>query len=162
MAEFGVVASVVGIASFGIQITQSLLKYYGSWKDYDSDVSSLNASLDILERNLNLLSETIQTHDAKALKVKGDAKENISRVDEAIKKLAVELRALQGTEPPNLGVRAAMRRHVRRALYPLKEETLVKIQRAVSEALTNLSLILHALQMSVYLRCVRIHSTLSN
>ncbi|OCK89794.1 uncharacterized protein K441DRAFT_699583 [Cenococcum geophilum 1.58] len=40
-----------------------------------------------------------------------------------------------------------MRRHVRRALYPFREETLSKIQRVVSEARSNLYLALQVLQV---------------
>ena len=77
--------------------------------------------------------------------------ENVDCVNVAMKKLEDELKKVQNTESPKPGVRAAMRRHVRRALYPFKEETLQEIQNAVSEARSDLELTLQVLHMLVYL-----------
>jgi hypothetical protein len=154
MAELGVASSVIGIISFGIQITQGLLKYYGSWKDQDNDVSDMCASLDSLSRTLTFLSETIQQHAASGMRIENSVEENVKHVDKAIKKLENELRKVRGTEPPQPGVRTAMRRHVRRALYPFKEKTLRKIQQAVSEARSNLGVALQVLQVFVYLEFI--------
>ena len=77
--------------------------------------------------------------------------ESVDCVNVAMKKLGNELKKVQNTESPKPEVRAAMRRHVWRALYPFKEETLQKIQNAVSEARFNSNLILQILHMLVYL-----------
>jgi hypothetical protein len=149
MAEAGVVASAVGILSFGIQIAQGFLKYYGSWKDYDSDILNLCSSLDSLKRNLVLLSETVQRQITPSMQIATDVKKSINRVHQEMKKLELELGKIHETESPKIGVRATIRRHVLRAYYPFKEETITKIQRVISEARANLNLILHVLQMHV-------------
>lgn len=151
MAELGVAASVVGIISFGIQIAQGLLQYYGSWRDQDSDVADMCASLDSLSRTLMVLSETFQRHDPPSMSMQKRVVESVDCVNIAMKKLDDELKKVQNTESPKPGGRAAMRRHVRRALYPFKEETLRKIQNAVSEARSDLNLTLQVLHMLVYL-----------
>ena len=69
MAELGVAGSVVGIISFGIQIAQGLLRYYGSWRDQDSDIADMCASLDSLSRTLAVLSETFQRHDPPSMSI---------------------------------------------------------------------------------------------
>jgi predicted transcriptional regulator with HTH domain len=153
MAEaLGVARSVAGIVSLGIQLTQGLLKYYGSWKDQDNDISDMCASLDSLRRTLVILSETIQPPARFGVSIKDSVEKNINRINGALEQLKDELRKVQGTEPLKPGARSAMRRHVRRALYPFREETLSKIQRVVSEARSNLDLALQVLQVFVYLR----------
>jgi ankyrin repeat domain-containing protein 50 len=155
MAELGIVSGAVGLVSFGIQITQGLLEYYGSWKDQDTDVSDMCASLDSLLRALTILRETKQRHATSSMQVENSVEEIVNRVDEAMKKLDDELRKVRGTEYPKPGgMRAAMRRHVRRALYPFKEQTLRKIQQVVSEARSNLGIALQVLQVFVYLEFV--------
>jgi phosphotransferase system IIB component len=74
---------------------------------------------------------------------------NMNRVDTDIRRLEVELKKVQSADNESLkpGVRAAMRRHARRAFYPFKEETLHKIQNAISEARSNLNLSLQVLDM---------------
>jgi hypothetical protein len=150
MAELGVAASVIGIISFGIHTAQGLLQYYGSWRDQDSDVADMCASLDSFSSTLEVLSETFQQHEPHSMSIEKRVVENVNRVNMAIKKLKDELNKLQSTECPKPGVRAAMRRHVRRALYPFKEETLRKIRDAVSEARSDLDFTLQVLQMLVF------------
>jgi hypothetical protein len=156
MAELGVAGSVVGIISFGIQIAQGLLRYYGSWRDQDSDIADMCASLDSLSRTLAVLSETFQRHDPPSMSMQKLVVESVNCVHVAMKKLEDELKKVQNTESPKPGVRAAMRRHVRRALYPFKEETLQKIQNAVSEARSNFNLTLQVLHMLVYLGLINL------
>jgi len=151
MAEaLGVAGSVVGIISLSIQISQGLLNYYGSWKDQDNAVSSTCASLEGLSKTLTILSTAIQTHSNLDKIIIKNVEEHVNRISGVLKKLEDELEKVQSTETPNPGMRAAMRRHVRRALYPFMEETLNKIQQAVAEARSNLDLALQALQMFVY------------
>ena len=154
MAEFGVAASVISIISFGIQIAQGLQQYYGSWRDQDSEVADMCASLDSLSRTLAVLSETFQRHDPPTMSIQKRVVESVDCANIAMKKLEDELKRLQNTESPKPGVRAAIRRHVRRTLYPFKEETLRKIQNAVSEARSDLNLTLQVLHMSVNLGLV--------
>jgi hypothetical protein len=81
---------------------------------------------------------------------------NVNCVNVAMKKLENELKKVQNTEFPKPEIRAAMRRHVRRALYLFKEETLQKIQNAVSEARSNFNLTLQVLHMLVYLKLINL------
>lgn len=151
MAGVGEAASVVGILSFGIEIAQGLLQYYGSWKDQDGNVADMCASIDSLSRTLAVLHKTFQPPDPPSTSIEKEVKEVADRVKMAMKKLKDELGKVRNTDSSKLGARAAIRRHVLRALYPFKEETLLKIQKAVSEARSNLNLILQVVQMLVYL-----------
>jgi hypothetical protein len=150
MAEaFGVAGSAVGIVSLGIQITQGLIKYYGSWKGQDIDIASICASLDSLSETLKILEKTIQPPARFNKDIKDNVEKNVNAISGAVQKLDDELRKVHDVESPKSGARFAMRRHVRRAFYPFKEETLNKIQRLVAEARQNLDLALLVLQMYV-------------
>jgi hypothetical protein len=92
MAELGVAASVVGIISFGIQIAQGILQYYGSWRDQDSDVADMCVSLDSLSRTLAVLSETFQRHDPPSMSIQKRVVESVDRVNIVMKKLKDELK----------------------------------------------------------------------
>ena len=118
MAELGVAASVVGIISLGIQVAQGLLQYYGSWRDQDSDIADMCASLDSLSRILTALSETFQRHDPPSMSIQKRVVESVDCVNIAMKKLKDVLEKVQSTESPIPGIRAAIRRHARRTLYP--------------------------------------------
>jgi len=151
---FGVTCGVVGIVSLGVQITQGLLKYYGSWKGQDSDILDMCASLDSLSRILTILWKTIQPPTTFSVSINECVEKNITFVKGAMEKLEEELKKVQGTESPEPGARSTMRRHVRKALYPFREETLRKVRRAVSEARQDLNTALQVLQVFVYLEFI--------
>lgn len=150
MAEaFGIAGSAVGIVSLGIQITQGLLKYYGSWKGQDIGIASVCASLDSLSETLKILEKTTQPPTRFNKNIKDNVEKNVNAMSGAVRKLHDELSKFHDVESSKLGARLAMRRHVRRAFYPFKEETLNRIQRVVTEARLNLHLAVQALQMFV-------------
>ena len=150
MAEaLGVAGSVVGIISLGIQLTHGLLKYYGSWKDQDTVVEDMCISLENLSGSLTVLEKALQSPARFDKSIKDSVEKNINAMHGNMRKLEEELRKVRDAESPKVGVRSAMRRHVRRAFYPFKEETLSKIKQVVAEAHLNLDLALQVLQMSV-------------
>jgi hypothetical protein len=152
MAEaLGVASSVVGIVSLGIQVAQGLITYYTSWKDQDEDISAMCASLESLRGTLQILSKNVQPPAKFDKSTKDNVEANVNRIEVAVKKLDSKLEKAQSTTLPPQGARSAMRRHVRRALYPFKDQTLRKIQQVVSEARSNLDTAMHTLQLSVYL-----------
>jgi len=110
------------------QTAQGILWYYEAWKNRDNDISRMCTSLKNLTATLNVLLETIKPPAAFDSKVKDNVENCIKTFDGSLKELKTELENIKDTEPPNPRVRAALRRHVRRALYPFKEATLVKIQ----------------------------------
>ena len=150
MAEaLGVAGSVVGLVSLSIQLTQGLLKYYGSWKDQDNVVEHMCISLNNLSGSLTVLEKALQPPARFDKGVKDSVENTINAMYGPMQKLEDELRKVRDAESPKVGVRSAMRRHVRRAFYPFKEETLSKIKQVITEAHPNLDLALQVLQMSV-------------
>ena len=150
MAEaLGVASSVAGIVSLGIQLTHGFLIYYGSWKDQDNVVEDMCTALDNLSGSLTVLEKALQSPARFDISIKDSVEKNINAMYVTMQKLEDELRKVRDAESPKVGVRSAMRRHVRRAFYPFREETLSRIRRVVAEAHLNLDLALQVLQMSV-------------
>jgi hypothetical protein len=113
MAEaLGVAGSVVGIVSLGIQLTQGLLKYYGSWKDQDNVVAEMCTSLDNLSGSLTVLEKTLQPPARFYKSVKDSVEKNINAIYGTMRKLEDELCKVRDAESPKVRVRSAMRRHV--------------------------------------------------
>jgi hypothetical protein len=75
---------------------------------------------------------------------------NINTIYGTMRKLKDELGKVRDAESLKAGVRSAIRRHIRRGLYPFREETLNKIQRVVTKTYQNLNLALQILQIFVY------------
>ena len=143
MAEaLGVAGSVVGIVSFGIQLTHGLLKYYESWKDQDHVVENICISLNNLSGSLTVLEKALQPPAKFDKSVKDSVEKNINAIYNTIQKLKDELRKVLDVVSPKVRVQSAMRRYVQRAFYLFKEETLSKIKQDVTKAHLNLNLAL--------------------
>ncbi|OAX82907.1 hypothetical protein ACJ72_02732 [Emergomyces africanus] len=130
-------------------MVEALGVYYGSWKDQDNDISNLWASLDNLSEIFKILSKTIEHPAGFDESMKDSVEKNVKHVYGFVEMLQHELEKVQGASKPE--GRLALRRHVRRAIYPFKEETLSKMQRTVAAARQNLNLALQVLQVFVYL-----------
>ena len=151
MAEaLGVAGSIVGLVSLGIQISQGLLTYYESWKNSNSTISYMYVSLENLSKTLEIIKDAIQSPKRYDKSTVEYVEEHISHVRSALQELDDQLKRVRAENIPNAGTRAVMRKHVRKLLYPFKEETLNSIQRVVAEARFNLDLGLQVLQLLVY------------
>jgi hypothetical protein len=146
----GVASSAIGIISHGIQTARGILWYYGAWKSQDNDISNMRASLENLTETLEVLSEAIKPPATFSVNVKDNVEKSIHAFKGTLGRLEDELRKVEDTAPPKSGARSTIRRHVRRILYPFREATLAKIQGAVSEARSNLTLALDVLKLFVY------------
>jgi hypothetical protein len=151
MAEFGIASGAIGVISLGLEIAKGLLNYYGAWKDRDKDVSSMCDSADHLSKILAMLSSKIEPPALFNPIVKANVEENLKTVNSVIQTLKAELEAIQATTVPSPkpGISSSLRRHMYRALYPFKEETLRKIGSTLADARSNLNLVLQVLHMLV-------------
>lgn len=123
MSGLEVAGSAVGIVSLGIQVAGGLLKYYGSWKDYDVDIFNLCATLGNLSDVLDTLLQTVEPPARFDKSITHTVERNISSVKHFLDVLETELSKIQSASPSKPDWKSIMRRHVRRALYPFKEET---------------------------------------
>ena len=101
-----------------------------------------------------ILSKTVQPPAKFDRSATENVEKNVERIKPAMNKLCDELGQAQGLGLQKHGTRALMRRHIRRTLYPFREQTLLKIRQAISDARSNLDTALNTLQLLVALvRC---------
>ncbi|KAI1129523.1 hypothetical protein F5Y10DRAFT_276704 [Nemania abortiva] len=137
-----VAGSVVGIVALGIQVTQSLFNYYAARKSYRSDIKStkqkLKDFLEILERLHSHLSTREFRANEKSLV------ENIeSHIRECVQKLQDEENKFKN--PPVDDFLSIVKSQAYRVAYPLRETTLVNLDREIDEITNRLQLILQLL-----------------
>jgi hypothetical protein len=151
MAEtLGIASGAISIVAFAIDATKDILWYYGAWKNQGEDVEQMLTSVNGLKGTLESLQETIKPPASFPKNVVENVEKSIKSFNSCCDKLKDELKKVQETEPPKPGVRSKIRLHMRKAMYPFKDATLVKIRNVVSEARANLSLALDSLKLFVY------------
>lgn len=148
MAEaLAVASSVAGILSLGIQVSQGLLSYYGSWKDAESDVKGMYNSVAALLGTFELLKGSIENKKFDAAMV-ADVEKNIKACEDGVHNLKEELDKVKVVSSKD-GWTEKIKTQLRRTLYPFKRDTLSKLKDTSNELRDNLKLALSVLQMSV-------------
>lgn len=142
-----VAASVAGLISLGITVSQSLVDFYNSYKDLDSDLNSTVKRLESLLKIFTYLGETVsnrkfQADERDLVKI---IEASISECDDLIHELQDECEKLRKTSSG--GVKAAIKLAGRRATYPFRKSTLEKIVEDIDEIHANLSSALGVLQL---------------
>ncbi|KAK4553330.1 hypothetical protein LTR86_009630 [Recurvomyces mirabilis] len=142
-----VLGTAVGVASFGIQICQGLLSYYGAWKDYHQDVKTAYDGINDLLKTFQLLKQSLATPSLDAERA-AKVEECMSSCKTGLDHLERKLKKLQSSSQP-VGLKAKAWAEVQRAWYPLRASTLVKLQEIVDDLRQHLSLALQVLQLDL-------------
>lgn len=141
-----VAGSAAGLISLGIYVTQSLVDFYGAYKNLDPDVSGMTQNLECLLEIFCSLEKTISDRNIQ------DERELIKKVEMSIKACDELIQELQDeyaklTKTSSNGFKAAVRLAGRRATYPFRKSTLQKLDENIDEVRTNLSFALGVLQL---------------
>ena len=142
-----VAASVAGLISLGIQVTQSLVDFYNAYKHRDSDLVHMTKRLDGLLHIFQCLTKTLSDRDFQADE-RGLVKSietSITNCDEGIQELQDECQKFSKTSLQ--GVKAAVRVAGSRVTYPFRRSTLQKLDEDIGEIRANLSYALDVLQL---------------
>jgi hypothetical protein len=144
---FTVAVSVAGLLSLGIQVTQSLVDFYASYKDRDSNLTGttqeLESLLDILQHLNRALANRKFEADERGLVEK--IENAIKDCEEAIKELEDECKRFKKTSTQ--GNIDALKVVARKLTYPFRRGTLQNIDENVGELRRNVSLALAVLQL---------------
>ena len=142
-----VAASVAGLVSLGITISQSLVDFYTAYKDLDSDLNGTVKRLESLLEIFSYLGETVSNRKFQADErdLVKNIEASISECDKLIHELQDEWEKLSKTSSG--GVKAAIRLAGRRVTYPFRKSTLQKIDEDIDEIRANLSSALGVLQL---------------
>lgn len=142
-----VAASVAGLVSLGIQVTQSLVDFYQAYSAQDTDLAKIAKRLESLQDIFRSLERTLA-----ARKFESGERDLVERVEKCIQdceELILELR----NESQNLiqsasgSFKVTLKTFSRRVAYPFRQSTLQKLDEDIGDLRANLSVALEVLQV---------------
>ena len=141
-------ASVAGVVTLGIQVTQSLIDFYKSYRHQDSELAGIIGRLESLAETLHYLEKALssRTFQADERSLVESIEKLIIHCDELIQELQDECQKFSKTS--SSGITAAARVVGRRATYPFRQSTLQKLDEDIGEIRANLSIALDILQLN--------------
>lgn len=145
---FSVAGSAVGVISLGLNICQSLISYYGSWKAYDDEIKNLIYKAEGLKSTLHTLQgplrELESTNPSEILEVQSQ----VLACEAVIQKVRKRVRKCEEILPSSA---FAYKLQVlgKKALYPFKRETLIWLRDTMEGLQANLNTAILMLQMCV-------------
>ena len=152
--------SIAGIASLGIQVTQSLVDYYSAWTTQYSSVASIIERLRHLSDTLEILRS--QSTNYSILKDNPGILESIKGFIHGCEKCISELRTecdkFKDVDSAD-GLRAFARSSARRIAYPFRQSTLQKLDEDIEEFVLQLLL---ALQVLGQKGIIRVHNDIED
>lgn len=142
-----IVGTAAGLISLGIQVTQSLVKFYNSYKSQHSTLIGMVERLEWLLDTFQYLEKTlldrhVQTEEQNLIKT---IDISIKKCDELIYELQEECQKFYSTS--SNGLVATFRATKRQASYPFRQSTLEKLDEDIAEIRDNLSFALDVLQL---------------
>lgn len=150
MDGLSIAAAVAGLLSLGIQVTQSLIDFYSTFKHQKTDIAHTVKKLESLASVLVILQNHLT--DRTFLADEQDLRKNIERsiqdCDECIHELQNEYAKLKDNGAG--GIQAA-RTSARRLAYPFRQSTLQTLDESIEEVVSHISLALQILkQKDIY------------
>ena len=144
--------TIVGIVSLGIQVSNGIIQYYNTWKDFDSDVQSTYRILDQLRTTFCLLETKLKADVLLDRDTTNQVYTGIQSCEKGILELQARLEKIKAKEPDlsakmtGLAV-AKLQRQGKKLLYPFKQGTLGKLRDSVSDLRDNLAPAILALNL---------------
>lgn len=142
-----IAASVAGLISLGIQVTQSLVDFYTKYKSQDSELARIIERLESLVETFQHLEKALSGHSFPANErgLVERIEKTITACNELVRELQDECQKFNQTSAT--GAKAAIKNAGRRIKYPFRQSTLQKLDEDISEIRANLSLMLDVLQL---------------
>ncbi|KAL2803140.1 hypothetical protein BJX63DRAFT_412986 [Aspergillus granulosus] len=136
-------AGVAGLLSLGIQVSESLIKYYADYKDQDITIRRTTERIETLLVILQSVDGAIKNRADNDL---SDAiQQSINNCNDAVAELTEEY---QKFAPHVSGSKSTIKGAGRRLAYPFRQSTLHKLGENISEMRDNISVALGALQLN--------------
>ncbi|RMZ92142.1 hypothetical protein DV736_g628, partial [Chaetothyriales sp. CBS 134916] len=133
--------------SHGVQVTQSLIKFYVSFKDQNTDVARTTANLESLSSILQSLFSALEhrifrTDEQDLIKEIGSS---VRQCEDLIRELKEEFEKFD--EDWVNGFKSRNKTAGRRVKYPFRQSTLQKLDENIKEIRSNISLALELMQV---------------
>ena len=141
-----VTAGIAGFISLGIQVTQTLVDFYSTYKNQDNDVAKITSNMENLQSIFRTLETAVHQRQSQP-----DAKEILQEVDKATRTCQEVIGELQSESQkfqvtPHTSLKLRIQVAGRRATYPFRKSTFQKIEEDVGEIRENLLFSLNILQ----------------
>ena len=142
-----IVGSVAGVVSLGIQVTQSLVDFYYSYRHRNSELTGITERLEGLAEAFQSLRKALssRTFQADERSLVKSIETSITTCNELVHELQDEYQKL--SNPSSTGLTAAIKVAGRRVAYPFRQSTLQKIDEDIGEIRANVSYALNILQL---------------
>jgi hypothetical protein len=142
-----IASGIAGLLSLGIQVTQSLVNFYATYKDQDTDLAKVAQNLDNLQSIFRALDVAVEERRSQA-----DPQLLLREVEKAVQKCEEIITDLQSEcdkfqKDSAAGLRDRVKIAGRRAAYPFRKSTIQKLEEDVSDIRENLSFALDVLQL---------------
>ena len=141
-----VAAGIAGLISLGVQVTDSLVKFYTSYKGLNGDVARTTGNLESLHDIFDFLQTAVTTRtfrqEERAL-IK-NIESSISKCSDLIQELQEEWEKFDKSSVSGIKGGIVAARH--RIAYPLRQSTLQKLDEDIRSIRDDLRLALDALQ----------------
>jgi hypothetical protein len=142
-----IASGIAGLLSLGIQVTQSLVSFYTTYKDQDTDLTKITHNLDNLQSVFRALDVAVEEHRSQA-----DTQDLLRDVEKAVQKCEEIIIDLQSEcdkfhKDSAAGLKDRIKTAGRRAAYPFRKSTLQKLEEDISDIRENLSFALDVLQL---------------
>ena len=145
MEVLGTASAVAGILSLGIEVCQGLLNYYNSYKGAAADVARMYGSVESLTTTVSILKKTLDRGSV-ASNVEKDVIKSIKSCENGFQRLEKTLKKVKISANAD-GWQEKAKNHLKRAAYPFRESTLVKLREITNEQRDHLALAVGVLQM---------------
>lgn len=141
---FSITGSAVGIISLGLTVFSGLLQYYSDWKDSEKDIAATYTSIERLTKTFMLIKDTLEGRSFRR-DIVDRVSESLNSCSAGVQSLEKKLAKIRSATPDTLGEK--VRVHARKAAYPFKKSTLIKLAEIVSDLRDNLCLVVNTLQL---------------
>ena len=118
---------MAGVTSLGIQVTQSLVDFYKSYKARESEIAGITGRLEGLVETFQYLEKALsdRTFRMDEQNLVKSIETSVTKCDEMIRELQDEYQKF--SETSSTGIKAAVKVTGRRVTYPFRQSTLQKV-----------------------------------
>jgi hypothetical protein len=141
-----VAGSAVGVVSLGLTVCQSLISYYGSWRAYDEEISSVTRKAEGLKTTLEALQNPLRKlESANAMEIL-EVHKGILACAETLHKLRKTAEKCKAIRPPS-AFKPNFQALGKRTLYPFRRDTLLWLKDTLEGLQNNLNTAILVLQL---------------
>lgn len=139
-------ATIGGLISLGLQVSESIIRYYDGWRHCREDVDDICNSVAELHQMLAVSEHAIKQRALSCFEGTPFFKDTLERCETTMRRLERKVRKVKGDTAAS-GFRARTRSEWERVKYPLKESTILKLRDLLQEQKLELILILNGLNL---------------